>query len=66
LDQLQKVGVVPRDGGETVLVFVPKKIFLFSGSAFDFFLFLPRGCSTGGSKVMPRGDAGGAGGEQPS
>jgi len=31
---------------------IPKKIFLFSGSEFDFFYFSERGCSTGESKKM--------------
>jgi len=38
--------------GSREVIAIPKKIFLFSGSEFDFFYFSERDCSTGESKKM--------------
>ena len=50
-EQLQKIDIVPKVGAWKSFGY-SEKIFLFSGSEFDFFYFSKRGCSTGESKKM--------------
>jgi len=51
VDFLKKADIVPKVGAWICFGY-SEKIFLFSGSEFDFFYFSKRGCSTGESKKM--------------